>query len=39
MKIERKATKDQQEVNDLARTLLILANFDWIQKQADVVGV
>ena len=39
MKIERIATKDQQEVNDLARTLLILANFDWIQKQAEVVGV
>ena len=39
MKKERIVTKDQQKVNDLARTLLILANFDWIQKQAEVVGV
>lgn len=36
---ERVTTGDLQEIDDLARTLLILANYNWIENQAEAVGV
>ena len=39
MEKERVATRDLQEIDDLARTLLILANYSWIEDQAKTVGI
>lgn len=36
---ERVATKDLDEIDELARTLLILANYNWIEKQAEAIRV